>query len=147
MEPKAETALVPRTVEEERALLEKQRLKTERRELRKAAHMAELANLVADVKLQAARVVDMRKHMFKTDEELAAAGLRNEQKQIVRQFEQPKKHTAFGVESSAKLIEAETRAQSDKGGVSVNVERLIIKLPEKGSSELPPAVVIDVEPK
>lgn len=140
----AETALV-RTVDEERELLEKQRLKTERKELRKTARMAELTTLVARVKLDAARVVDLRRHMFKDEEELTAAGLTSQQKRIVRQFEEPKKATAFGVESAAKLIEAETRAQKENGRVNLNIENAVIQLPEKKDDATKP-VIIDIVP-
>jgi hypothetical protein len=146
MEPKAaETAIVPRTVEEERALLEKQRLRTERKELRKRERFAHLDALVSRVKNDAAEHVALKRHMFKTDEELDALRLTAQQKKIVRQWEEPKKATAFGVESSAKLIEAETRSRADKGGLSVNVEKLIVKLPDKGAALLPAPVFIDVE--
>lgn len=141
----AETALATRTVEESARLLEKQRLETERKGLRKAERMAELAQLVADVKLEAARITDLRRHMFKEDAELRDAGLTKQQIAIVRQFEEPKKATAFGVESAAKLIEAETRASTDKPSVVLNVENMVV-LPEKAEEQVAP-IYIDVSPE
>ena len=139
----AETALV--SVEEQQRLLDAQRLRTERKELRKAARMAELTALVSAVKLDSARIVDLRKHMFKEDEALDALGLTAQQKRIVRQFEEPKKATAFGVESAAKLIEAETRAQADKKAIRINVENMnVVQLPPKQAETATP-LVIDVE--
>lgn len=145
----AETALVPRTVEEERALLEKQRLKTERKQLRMAAREAHLKTLVAGVLADAGEHVALKKHFFKSEEELDAVvpRLTPQQRKIIRQWEEPKKHTAFGIESSAKLIEARTRAQAERGGGDINVEKLIIKLPASSTAELPPPVYVDVEAK
>lgn len=140
----AETALV-RTVEEERELTEKARLKSERKELRKAAHLAELTTLVSRVKLDAARVVNLRRFMFEDESVLDAAGLTAQQKKIVRQFEEPKKTTAFGVESAAKLIETEARAVADKSRVQLNIENAVIQLPEKKDDTVKP-IIIDVVP-
>jgi len=141
----AETALVTRTVEEEKALLEKQRLKKERKELRKAERLAELTELVSKVKVDAARIVNLRRFMFKEDDELIAAGLTRQQMRIVRQFEEPKKATAFGVESAAKLIEAETRAQADSKKPTLNIQNAVIQLPVKQAETAQP-VIIEVVP-
>lgn len=141
----AEAALAARSLEEEREITERARLKAERKVLTRQRRDAELKTLVNNVKLDSARIVDLRRHMFKTDEELTAAGLTNQQKAIVRQFEEPKKATAFGVESAAKLIEAETRAQAEKAKVRINVENMnIVQLPPK-QAETMQAVVIEVE--
>lgn len=141
----AESALVTRTVEEEKALLEKQRLKKERKELRKAERLAELTELVSKVKVDAARIVNLRRFMFKEDDELIKAGLTKQQIRIVRQFEEPKKATAFGVESAAKLIEAETRAQADSKKPTLNIQNAVIQLPVKQAETATP-VVIEVVP-
>jgi multidrug resistance efflux pump len=140
----SETALV-RTAEEDLRLLEKQRMETERKSLRKSERMAELAALVADVKLDSARIVDLRKYMFMEEAELDAIRpkLTKQQRAIIRQFEEPKKATAFGVESAARLIESETRAQAEKVTVRLNVENAVIQLPEKADESTPP-VYIDV---
>lgn len=99
------------TVEDERRLLEKQRLKTERKELRRAERAAEFKTFVDKVKLTAARQVYLKRYVFLPDEELRAKyKLTDQQIAIVRQWEQPKRNAAFTVESSSKLIEAETRA-------------------------------------
>lgn len=148
---KAETALVTRTVEEERALLEKQRLRTERKQLKKVERGAHLDALVSRVLSTAGEHVDLKRHMFKDEAELDAVvpALTPQQRKLIRQWEEPKKATAFGIESSAKLIEARTRAQADKGGGDINVEKLIIKIPASKAlpSEMPAPVYIDVEAK
>ena len=138
--------LVVRTLEEEAAITERARLKKERRTLIMARRQAELKELIASVKVDAARITNLRKYMFKEEEELDAAGLTKQQKKIVRQFEEPKKGTAFGVESAAKLIEAETRAQAEKSPTKINVENMtVVQLPEKRAEAIAP-VIIDVEP-
>jgi len=136
--------LVTRTVEDEKALLEKQRLRTERKQLRKQERNAHLETLFARIKSDAATHVYLKRHMFKTDEELDALGLSAQQKKIVRQWQEPKKATAFGIESSAKLIEAETRAKAEKVSVRLNVENATIVLPEKREETIAP-IYIDVE--
>ena len=143
---RAEQALIVRTPEEEAAITERKRLKAERRAFVMARRQAELKELIASVKVDAARITNLRKYMFKEDEELDAAGLTRQQKKIVRQFEEPKKATAFGVESAAKLVEAETRAQAEKTGIKINVENMtVVQLPEKRAETIAP-VIIDVEP-
>lgn len=137
--------LAVRSLEEERAITERARLKAERKSLVRQRRDAELKTLVASVKLDSARIVDLRRHMFKDDEALNALGLSAQQKRIVRQFEEPKKATAFGVESAAKLIEAETRAQAEKSASRINVENMtVVQLPPKEASTVSP-VVIDVD--
>lgn len=137
--------LVVRTLEEEREINERKRLKAERKSLIRQRRAAELKTLVDSVKLDAARVVNLRRLMFESDEALDAAGLTAQQKRIVRQFEEPKKATAFGVESAAKLIEAETRAQAEKSPSRINVENMtVVQLPEKRPETMAP-VVIDVD--
>lgn len=143
-----ETALATRTVEEEARLLEKQRLQTARQELVRTERQADLAVLISRIDTDAARIVSLRRHMFKTDEELDAIvpKLSYRQRKIIRQFEEPKKLTAFGVESAAKHIEAKARAQADRAAVKINVENAVIQLPEKREESVPP-VYIDVHPE
>ncbi len=143
--PMVETAVVVRTLEEEREITERARIKKERRAIVAARRQEELKALIASCKVDAARITNLRRYMFKDEEELDAAGLTKQQKKIVRQFEEPKKATAFGVESAAKLIEAETRAQAEKSKVSVHVETMnVVQLPPK-QSETAQALVIDAE--
>lgn len=136
-------ALAVRTVEEEAQLLEKQRLKTERKALRKQEAQAYLDDRVLAIKKTAAAVVALKRHMFKTEEELDAVvpKLTQQQRKIIRQWEEPKKATAFGVESSAKLIEAETKARSEKQAFRINVENAVISLPEKQDETIEPVVI------
>lgn len=140
-----ETALL--TPEEQQRLLEAQRLKTERKQLRMVERDAHLKVVVSQVMADAAGHVLLKRHMFKTEDELDAVlpPLTKQQRKIIRQWEEPKKATAFGVESSAKLIEAKTRAEGEKKGVRINVENMnVIQLPPKQAETLAP-VVIEVE--
>lgn len=132
------------TVEDERRLLEKQRLKTERKELRRAERAAIFKTAIDRVKLTAARQVDLKRYVFLDDEELAGKGLTKQQIAIVRQWEQPKRNAAFTVESSSKLIEAETRAQGETKKTTINVQNMVV-LPEKKADTTAP-LIIDVEP-
>lgn len=143
-----ETAITVRTVEEEARLLEKQRLKTERKELRKKATMEHLETLGLQARALAARHVSLKRHMFKTEEELDAVlpPLTRQDRALIRQWEEPKKTTAFGIESSARLVEAEIRAKADKPSFKINVENAVISLPEKQDETIAP-VVIDVVPE
>lgn len=141
--PVIETAL--RTLKEEREINERKRLKAERKSLIRLRRDAELKALVSSVKLDSARIVYLRRHMFKDEEALDALGLTAQQKRIVRQFEEPKKGTAFGVESAAKLMEAIERGQADKAPSRINVENMtVVQLPEKRPETMAP-VVIDVD--
>lgn len=142
MPEKPLTELV-RSLAEEREITERARLKAERKSLIRQRRDAELKALVSSVKLDAARIVNLRRLMFADEAELDARGLTAQQKKIVRQFEEPKKATAFGVESAAKLIEAETRSHAEKQTVKINVENATIVLPEKEDETIAP-VVIDV---
>lgn len=138
----AETALVPRTPEEEARLLEVQRLKTQRKELRMSARAAELKERVDLVMLTAARQVHLKRYVFLPDDELRAKHkLTPQQIAVVRQWENPKKSTAFAIESSAKLIEAKTRAEGDRPSVKINVENATIVLPEKKDETMTPVVI------
>lgn len=136
-----ETALT--TVEDEARLLERQRLKTERKELRKKATMAHLETLGLQARALAAKHVSLKRHMFKTEEELDAVlpQLTPQDRKLIRQWEEPKKATAFGIESSARLVEAEIRAKADKPSFKINVENAVIALPEKQDETIEPVVI------
>lgn len=136
-------SLALRTVEDEQRLLDKQRLRSERKALRRIERDEELKELVSRVKVTAARQVHLKAHVFKTDEELRALKLTPQQIAIVRQWEQPKRNAAFSVESSSKLMEAELRGQAEKKLVQINVENARIVLPEKQDETMEP-VYIDV---
>ena len=135
------------TVEDEQRLLERQRLRTERKELRKQERAATFKAFVDKVKETAARQVYLKRYVFIPDEQLRSKyKLTDQQIAIVRQWEQPKRNAAFTVESSSKLIEAETRANADKPSVKINVENAVIQLPEKREETITP-VYIDVAPE
>lgn len=131
------------TVEDERRLLEKQRLKTERKELRRAERAAIFKTAIDRVKLTAAKQVDLKRFVFLEEQELLNKGLTRQQIAIVRQWEQPKRNAAFTVESSSKLIEAETRAQGETKKTTINVQNMVV-LPEKKADTTAP-LIIEVE--
>lgn len=140
----AETALALRSLEEERAINERAKLKKERKELRRAARAAELDGVIQRVLITAGKQVDLKRFVFKTDEELRALKLSDQQIAIVRQWEQPKRNAAFAVESSSKLMESRLRAQAEKQGTTINVDNMtVVHLPEKRAETVAP-VVIDV---
>ncbi len=132
----AETALV-RSPEE----------RAERKALNRARRDERLASLVQKITMSSIEDVDLKKYIGLKDEELTAAGLNPQQQFKVRQWELPKKAIAFGLEASNQHVTAMLRNQSERASVSVNVEKLIIKLPEKRSADLPAPIVMDVEAK
>lgn len=137
----AETAL-----ETQQRLLEITRVKAERKRIVRVEREEHLKHLASGVRLDSAKIVWLRRHMFKTDEELDAVipRLTAQQRKIIRQFEVPKKSTAFGVEAAAKLVEAEARAMGDTKVKNINVENMTVVLPQKSSANLPAPVVIEV---
>jgi len=91
--------------------------------------------------------VALKRFIGLSDEDLIAKGLNPQQRFKVRQWELPKKAIAFALEASNQHVTAMLRNEADKKGLSVNVEKLIIKLPSKGAADLPEPIVIDVEAK
>lgn len=136
----SETAL---TLQQEKEATERQRLKRERKEHRLAYRQAHLKHVVARVLVQAGRHVDLKAHVFKTDAELVTLGLKPHEIAIVRQWEVPKRNAAYAVESSSKLLEAQTRGQAGEKRSTINVENVVIQLPEKRDETIAP-VIIDV---
>ena len=100
--------------------------------------------MVTGILLEATRKVQLRKHAFKTDEELTALGLSDHEKAIVRQWQEPKKSVAFAVESAARHVEAQVRGQAAEKRPSVNFENMVVQLPAKAESAVEP-IIIDVE--
>jgi hypothetical protein len=95
-----------------------------------------------------ARNVALAQHMFKTDEELAAMGMKAHDVKRVRSWEESKKNVAAGLAASSARIEALAKLQAEKP-TTVNITRMVIEVPPPQA--LPPqslrgAVVIDVEP-
>lgn len=131
------------TLEDQQRLLERDRIKAERKKLTRIRRDEEAKHMVSGILLDAAKKVDLRKHAFKSDEELAKLGLTEAQKRLVRQWEEPKRNAAYALESSSKHIEAELRARGEKSAVKINVENATIVLPEKKEETIAP-VYIDV---
>lgn len=144
METKAaSTALT--TVEDEQRLLEREKLRAERKKLRLAGRIDWLKDKVAGIKVKAAKRVALQDYIFLSDEECRAKGLTEQQIRIVRGWEEAKRNAPYALESSSKLLEADTRAQQDRKQNVVNVETLVVRLPPKGNDDLPEPIVVDVE--
>lgn len=132
------------TLEDQQRLLERDRIKAERKKLTRIRRDEVIKHKLSGVLLDAARKVELRRHAFKTDEELTALGLKDHEKRLVRQWEEAKRNAAYALESSSKQIEAHMRGQADKQAVKINVENATIVLPEKKDEEMQP-VIIDVQ--
>src|SRR5688572_30713222 len=87
-------ALAIRSLEQERELTERARLKKERKELRKAAHQAELDGVVQRVLVTAGKQVALKRYVFMEDAELVARGLTKQEIAIVSQWQEPKRNAA-----------------------------------------------------
>jgi hypothetical protein len=124
--------------------LREAKLRAERKELRKKKRATKLDNFLIDVKMHAAKVVDLKRHAFKTEAELDEAKLRPHEKALVRQWEQPKRLAAFAVEASARLIDSEVRARGETKKIGINVENAVIQLPPKAAPAMEP-IVIEVD--
>src|SRR5678816_1423625 len=109
--------------------------KAERKALRRHKRDQRLARFLDKTEMSSLEDVDLKRHAFKTDQELIASGLTPEQRAKVRQWELPKKAIAYALEASNQHVTAMLRNEADKKGLSVNVEKLIIKLPSKGPSD------------
>lgn len=136
-------------VSEQKRLLERDRLKAERKKAIRLRRDEEIKHRLSGVLLDAAKKVGLRQHAFKSDEELAAIGLKENEKKLVRQWEEAKRNAAYALESSSKQIEAHLRTQAEKPGVKLNignVEQVVLQLPEKKDETLVP-VVIDIVPE
>lgn len=101
------------------------------------------------VKRQAIRdmnLVGLSRHAFLSDEELEKVCPRLEQQRIVRAFELPKKEVPYAIEAASRRVEAYARATQEQKTPQINVENLMIQIPEKKAPELA-GIVIDVEAK
>lgn len=127
-------------------LLDVQKLKKERAVARREERAALFKTFIDRVKLTAAKQVYLKRFVFLSDEELRKHKLTDQQIAVVRQWEQPKRNAAFTVESSSKLIEAETRAQGESKKPTLNIQNAVIQLPEKREETATP-IVIEVVPE
>jgi hypothetical protein len=119
--------------------------KAERKAIRRKKRDEWLALKVQKVIASSLSDVDLKRHAFKTDEELIAAGLNPEQRQKVRQWELPKKQIAFALEASNQHVTAMLRARQEQASVRINVENMnVVQLPPKQVETTTP-VVIEVE--
>jgi hypothetical protein len=118
--------------------------KAERKALRRKKRDEWLALKVQRVIAGSLSDVDLKRHAFKTDEELIALGLNAEQRLKVRQWELPKKMIAYALEASNQHVTAMLKAKQEQQGANINVENMtVIQLPEKREETVAP-VYIDV---
>lgn len=131
------------TLEEQQRLLERDRIQAERKKAIRVRRDEHIKHSLSGVLLDAVKKTALRRHAFKSDEELVRLGLKPHEVAIVRQWEQAKRNAAFAIESSSRQIEAHLRGQAEKQTVKINVENASIHLPEKKAETIAP-VVIDV---
>jgi hypothetical protein len=119
--------------------------KAERKAIRRKKRDERLAVFLQRVNESSLSDVDLKRHAFKTDEELTAAGLTPEQRIKVRQWQLPKKQIAFALEASNQHVTAMLRAKQEQASVRINVENMnVVQLPPKQAETTSP-VVIEVE--
>jgi len=119
--------------------------KAERKALRRKKRDEGLALKLQRVTYSSLSDVDLKRHVFKTDEELVALGLNPEQRAKVRQWELPKKAISFALEASNQHVTAMLRAKQEQGTVRINVENMnVVQLPPKQAETAAP-LVIEVE--
>ncbi len=100
--------------------------------------------------LSAAHDEALKRYAFLSDEELDAATYKGrpltaQEKRIARAWETSKKEAPMAIHASHELVVNAMRAQQVQPGVTVNVERAVIRIPDtKPDSEEDP-IVIDVE--
>ncbi|RPJ39790.1 MAG: hypothetical protein EHM35_01400 [Planctomycetaceae bacterium] len=121
--------------------------KAERKALRRKKRDEWLALKVQRVTASSLADVDLKRHAFKTDDELVAAGLDKQQIQKVRQWELPKKAIAYALEASNQHVTAMLRAKQEQASVRINVENMqVVQLPPKQAETATPVVIeVDVE--
>jgi hypothetical protein len=121
--------------------------KAERKAIRRKKRDEWLQLKVQRVVASSLSDVDLKRHAFKTDEELIAAGLNPEQRLKVRQWELPKKAIAYALEASNQHVTAMLKAKQEQASVTLNVENMsVIQLPEKREETATP-VYVDVLPE
>jgi len=119
--------------------------KAERKALRRKKRDEGLALKLQRVTYSSLSDVDLKRHVFKTDDELIALGLTPEQREKVRQWQLPKKAISFAIEASNQHVTAMLRAKQEQGSVRINVENMnVVQLPPKQAETAAP-LVIEVE--
>lgn len=116
----------------------------ERRLNRSLARQARAADRLAAVLRKSAETVNLRQYAFMDDAELDALKLTKAQKAIVRGYELSKRNVPFAIESADGHVKAALRGAQDRAGVTLNVENMVLNLPEKKEPERE-AVVIDID--
>ncbi len=97
-----------------------------------------------------AKDVAMRQYAFLTDDELEVATyngkpLTKRQKRLAREWEKNKRDAALALSASNDIVVNAMRAQQVQPGVTVNVERAIIRVPDTKPDADEDPIVIDVE--
>lgn len=115
------------------------------------AHRHERFRVMVEKELiKAAKDVSLKSYAFLTDEELDQATyngkpLTSRQKRVAREWEKSKKEAAMALHASHDLVVNAMRAQQVQPGVTVNVERAIIRVPDTKPDDAEDPIVIDVE--
>jgi len=127
------------TIAESTELLERKKLRQQKRELR-------LKGAVTEIQLGALEDMRLKELAFLPEEELIRRGLTVAQISKVRGWERPKRHAPFALESSSTIATSMIRGEREATkGAMVNVERLIVKLPSKGGADLPEPITVEAE--
>lgn len=127
------------TIAESTELLERKKLRQQKRELR-------LKGAVTEIQLGALEDMRLKELAFLPEEELVRRGLTPAQIAKVRGWEQPKRHAPFALESSSTIATSMIRGEREATkGAMVNVEKLIVKLPSKGGADLPEPITVEAE--
>lgn len=100
--------------------------------------------------IKAAKDEAMKSYAFLTDEELDEATylgkpLTKRQRRVAREWERSKKEAALALHASHELVVNAMRAQQVQPGVTVNVERAFIRVPDTKPDDEEDPIVIDVE--
>jgi hypothetical protein len=115
------------------------------------AHRMDKFRALAEAELiNAAKDVAMKRFAFLTDEELATstyrgAPLTDRQKRVAREWEKSKKEAAMALHSSDNMVVNALRAQQAQPGISINVERAVIRVPDTKPDDAEDPIYIDVE--
>lgn len=85
----------------------------------------------------------MSKHAFKQQHELT--NLTTRQQRVAKEWEKPKKEIPMALLAANERVINAMRAQQAAPGVSINVERAVIRMPDTKPEREEDAIVIDVE--
>lgn len=143
--PPPDTRQVVKHSGEPSPIIDLSTLGPDKKALRRKRRSEFINDLKAKVEYSSLKDVALRQYIYLTDEQLKANGLSDAQIRKVRSWEEPEKRAAFALSASARFVTSMLRRDTEKGKTGINVEKLIIKLPERGASELPEPITIEAE--